>query len=187
MKFTTNYELFIYNDSELRGVAYSKNKCLENLKDCDHIFLFDDDCFPIANGWANVFIDASNRSGNQHFSYLTETSSIKKIKSDDIVSVYNNAAGCLMYFTKHCVKQIGGYNEKFGRYGFEHAELSNRIFKKELTAAKNICPTGADIFIYSMDLNTWLDVPLAHTPTLTTDEMQEALKHSRKVYNENTI
>ena len=37
------YHLHIHEDINYRGVAYSKNENLKALKDCDYIFLFDDD------------------------------------------------------------------------------------------------------------------------------------------------
>lgn len=33
------------------GIARAKNKCLELLQDCDHIFLFDDDTYPLIEDW----------------------------------------------------------------------------------------------------------------------------------------
>ena len=31
------------------GIAVAKNKCFELLEDCEHIFLFDDDTYPLVN------------------------------------------------------------------------------------------------------------------------------------------
>jgi GT2 family glycosyltransferase len=56
-----------YKNSERLGIAKSKNKCLSYLKDCDYIYLFDDDCFPISDDWYKFFISQSERTGIQHF------------------------------------------------------------------------------------------------------------------------
>src|SRR5690606_9326345 len=40
------------------GIARAKNKCLELLADCEHIFLFDDDCAPVVDGWERPYIDS---------------------------------------------------------------------------------------------------------------------------------
>lgn len=185
--FTKGYELFIYNDFEKKGVAYSKNKCLEALSDCDYVFLFDDDCFPTQEGWDKLFIEASNKTGNQHFCYMSETETIKKVKDDGLISTYNNCAGCLMFFTKIAISKAGMYNLSFGRYGFEHAEYSERINKLQLTASKYICPSGASDFIHSIDLNGITYQTPKHKLNLTADELIESVNHSRKVYNENTF
>ena len=46
-----------YNEKRL-GIAKSKNLCIKSL-DVDHLFLFDDDCFPIRNDWWIPWIDGS--------------------------------------------------------------------------------------------------------------------------------
>ena len=61
-------DLYVATDSDKdrQGVARRKNECLRALKDCDYVFLFDDDCFPIKDGWVNFFI----QSGDAHLLYL---------------------------------------------------------------------------------------------------------------------
>ena len=42
--FNDNVTIYVADDSnERKGVAYRKNECLRALKDCDYVFLFDDD------------------------------------------------------------------------------------------------------------------------------------------------
>ena len=55
-----NYHLHIHEDVHYRGVAYSKNQNLKTLQDCDYIFLFDDDCFPIRQNWTDYFINSKH-------------------------------------------------------------------------------------------------------------------------------
>jgi len=63
--------LHIYDDEiERKGIAYGKNDCLKALKDCQYLFLFDDDCFPVREGWIEFFIKAHKESGQHHFLYL---------------------------------------------------------------------------------------------------------------------
>lgn len=63
------------NDKERLGIARAKNKCLAQLKDCDHIFLFDDDLYPIKEGWAEFYIKASKDSKIAAFSLTMMTTS----------------------------------------------------------------------------------------------------------------
>src|SRR3990167_10622112 len=70
------FETYIANDGIVsfdkqqtlsrKGIAYRKNECLRVLKDCDYVFLFDDDCFPIKSGWVGFFIEAHKASGQHH-------------------------------------------------------------------------------------------------------------------------
>src|ERR1044071_5616458 len=78
-----DYQIYIASDSFVReGIAFRKNECLKALRNCDYIFLFDDDCFPIKNSWTNYYIDAHKISGQHHFLYLQETGTIRIIKQE---------------------------------------------------------------------------------------------------------
>ena len=144
---------------ERKGIAYRKNECLRALKDCDYIFLFDDDCFPIKEGWANFFINAHKASGQHHFLYLKETPTIKKIsnwtnfvKNETYINIYNNCGGAFMFLTKEAIEKVGAFDERFGLYGFEHAQYSDRIHLAGLTPmGKYLSPAGAGEYIYAMD------------------------------------
>ena len=136
---------------DVKGVAAAKNECLRELKDCDYVFLFDDDCFPIKEGWAQMFIDAHNVTGCHHFSYL-----------HDYLHIRN----------------VGAFNEAFGLYGYEHVEYSVRCKLAGLAPHHNVCPDDAPDFIYSMDLDSYADFDFSHVPTLSVQEMTEAHKVS---------
>lgn len=47
------------------GIPKAKNKCLELAQDCEHIFLFDDDIYPIVDNWHVSYIE----SPEAHLSY----------------------------------------------------------------------------------------------------------------------
>lgn len=152
-------------DKDRKGIAYRKNECLSYLKDCDYIFLFDDDCFPIKEGWADWFIGHHSVSQQHHFLYLKETPTIKKIESILInkdhkthsellskINSYNNCGGCFMFLTKEVIEKVGGYCSDYGYYGYEHAGYSTRIHLAGLThMGKYLCPAEAGEYIYSMD------------------------------------
>lgn len=155
-----------------KGIAYRKNECLRALKDCDYVFLFDDDCFPIKEGWASWFIAKASHNHIKHMMYLKETPTLKKIESNNGIDVYNNCAGCMMFLTKEVIEKVGAYNPKYGMYGFEHAGYSNRIHKAGLTPlGAYTCPEGAGDYIYSMDLDNYLpfNKRVKHTPSMADD------------------
>jgi len=125
---TYDYVLHIAQDTDIdrQGVAARKNECLRALKDCDHIFLFDDDCYPIKKGWEEFFI----KSGQNHLLFLDDklhknwgTAST----SSSILDVYRDCGGVFMYMTRAAVEKVGAFNEGFKLWGFEHAEYSIRI------------------------------------------------------------
>ena len=188
-----DYKLSIYIDTPRRGVSFGKNTNLRELKDCDYVFLFDSDCFPIQKGWENYFINSSIECEQQHFQMLIESSSnrLLAIASDldkkdfTAVNVFENTNGCMMFMTKKCIEKVGGYNIDFGLYGFEHADYSNRIHKAELTPlGKYTCPNEANKFIFALDLEaeTELHRALKHKSSIEPIEAMINIKKAFTIY-----
>jgi len=180
--------VYIAEDNKNRsGVSFRSNECLRTLKDCDFIFIFNDDCFPIKSGWENVFIEAHKQTGQHHFQFMKESNATKitGVASDrDIenyvdVNIFNNTNGCLLFMTKECVEKVGGFDEKYF-YGMEHADYSNRIHRAGLTPfGRYSCPANAEKFIFALDLEpeTELHRKLKHKGSMP---IAEALRHSEK-------
>ena len=89
----------IYYDADFRfneraGIPAVKNKCLE-LSKYDHIFLFDDDTFPITDEWYLPYIN----SGKEHLCYTF----LPYFKMEGNFKYHNLGNGCMMYVTRKCV------------------------------------------------------------------------------------
>ncbi len=154
-------------------IAKAKNNNLNDLKDCDYIFLFDDDCFPIKEGWAEFFIEHHKRTGNHHFLYLNHTH--RPINVIDGIGSYLNCGGCFMFLTKEVINKVGYFYDKYEKYGYEHAGYSNRIHQAGLTpSGMCLCPEGSNQYIHSLDLDL-KKFDIDHTPSLN---VHEVLKHS---------
>lgn len=174
----------IYFAHNHTSVAEAKNDCLRSLSDCDYVFLFDDDTFPFQHDWADFFIKHSIESGNQHFSYLRSVHHIRLAKTVGSIGVYNNSAGCMMFMTKACINAVGGYDERFKTYGYEHVNYSDRIHKSGATGSRNVCPIGAEEYVYSMDMDAWKEFDFIHHPTLSPDVMYKSVGDNHKVFTE---
>lgn len=125
------------------GIAVVKNKCLELLEDCDHIFLVDDDIYAIDANWASWY----TCSNLQHACYIFDR---KLLWVEPDYKAYELPRGCLLYFTKRCIEKAGGFDTNFTSQ-FEHAELSRRIFNMKMTPAPYIdIPSSKGLF-YSHD------------------------------------
>ena len=105
-----NYHLHIHEDVHYRGVAYSKNQNLKTLKDNDYIFLFDDDCYPIKEGWADYFIN----SKQNHLLYLTKIHNKIIIKDD--IEIYQDCGGVFMFLTKEVLNKVGAFDESISNF-----------------------------------------------------------------------
>jgi len=174
--------LFVAHDTNKMGVAYQKNKCLEALKECDYVFLFDDDCFPIEDGWADAYISEYIRTGNHHFLKINETPSIEIKEVIDGITSWTNCAGCMMFLTKSAIQTVGMFDESFGRYGYEHAEFTNRIYQNKFNLFGQYLSCQGNDKIYAIDLQGVGSFNIKHKSSMPFKEMLESVKKAEAVY-----
>jgi GT2 family glycosyltransferase len=175
-KHTFDYTMYVAHDTDedRKGVAYRKNECLRALKDCDYVFLFDDDCFPIKDGWIENF----TRLPYPHLLYLNQSHN-PFIQRGSYATIYKDCGGCFMFMTKECIDKVGAFNEKFETYGFEHAEYSIRINKAFNSGYNYLSLNNTSEYIYSHDYST-----PNHKSSITDEEKQKCIKNNwEKFFN----
>jgi hypothetical protein len=133
-----------YRFEQQVGISVVKNKCLQLLDDCDHVFCVDDDIFPSVNSWWLPYV----HSNLQHACYIFDRKMLWK--EPDYIA-YDLPRGCLLYFHKRCIQVAGGFDTNFKLWGYEHAELSRRIFNMGLTPARYIDIPNSKGLFYSHD------------------------------------
>jgi len=131
-----------YNKKRI-GVAKSKNECIKALYGVDHMFLFDDDCIPIKDNWWLPWIN----SGVHHMTYACEPNIKPKLKTTSLV-FWHGGFGCCLYFSKKCIDTVGGFDPRFGMWGFEHSEITTRIFKSGIISHPTICPKDPGVWSF---------------------------------------
>jgi glycosyltransferase involved in cell wall biosynthesis len=144
----------VYRFDKNVGIARAKNKCLELLADCDHIFLFDDDTYPLAPGWTEPYVT----SPEHHLMYLFEAWASGTPVGDDAV-IYKDAShrahvharGCMLYVDRLVLDTVGGMDVRFGMAMNEHLDWSMRIHNAGLTTFRYMDVLGSEQLIYSMD------------------------------------
>ena len=140
---------------ENKGVAGATNALLRHMDSHDHLFLFNDDCYPVSPGWWRPYI----RSGYSHLSLsfefnaagrrLSRSVYVKEKKRD--IWVYNAPNGCMLYVRRECLEAVGGMDERFGIWGHEHVEWSLRIHNAGLTPHPFMDVPGAIRMFRSLD------------------------------------
>lgn len=136
------------------GIAGAKNKCLELLDDCEHIFLFDDDTYPLVDDWWKPYVE----SPEPHLMYIFQDFATN-VKLNDTIPVYrdslhtawSHARGCMLYFKKVCLDKVGGMDPVFGRWGWEHPNLSERIYNAGLTSFRYLDVANSQGLFWSAD------------------------------------
>jgi hypothetical protein len=138
------YHLHVHEDINYRGVAYSKNENLKALKDCDYIFLFDDDCYPIHDEWVNFFLFGIGT----HVLFLNKSHNL--MYEINGLETYRDCGGVFMMLTKEVVAKVGAFGN-YSQYAFEHAGYSQRIYKAGLTNAPYQMLKGTDKYLRALD------------------------------------
>lgn len=136
------------------GIARAKNKCLELLADCEHIFLFDDDCYPIVDGWYRPYVE----SPEHHLMYAWGE---EYFRTDDLVG-YLWPKGCMLYADRCALERVGGMDPVFGVWGLEHLSWSDRMHNAGLTTCRYQDVPGSEKLFFSLDRAGQIDssVPL---------------------------
>ena len=148
----TNYQ-FNYRAT----ISEVKNKCLQLAyqSNAKHIFLFDDDTYPISDNWHIPYIQSD--WNHLCYTFLNHYGFDKKIKRHYL------ANGCGMYFTRTCIDTVGGFDTNY-KNKYEHVDLSRRIYNNRLT------PTPFADVIQSNQLLYCLDKDDAIKRTFSEDE-----------------
>lgn len=142
-----------YRFEKQAGIAKAKNKCLELLDDCEHIFLADDDIYPLVKDWHTKYI----ASGIKHLMFT-----FKELKSglpnghrylgtEDGISRFSHPCGCLLYIHRSVLDVVGGFDERFGIYSHEHVNYSDRVYNNRLTEHRYQDIENSTELFYSLD------------------------------------
>lgn len=138
--------VFLFRFNQSQGIATAKNKCLEVLMDfgCEHLFLFDDDCYPVVDHWPQKYID----SPEPHFAHSWD---LIAIWQDSRYVAYHLVGGTVLYYERKVIDDVGGMRTIFGRYGCEHVNLSDRIYNRGWTSWRYPDLVDAETLFYELD------------------------------------
>jgi len=121
-----------------KGVATNKNRLLNHLKDCDYIFVIEDDVEIRDLGFVDSFLEYVASTQYQALAYGPLTWSLWNVVDSSNGIHYTDTIqdpslfyvpGTFMALTKQALKACGGLNSKFFGLGLEHMEWSWRLSK----------------------------------------------------------
>lgn len=178
------------HNSDQTTIAKDKNKLIKQLyeADCDYIFLFDEDCFPIKKGWEQFFIDGCLKTGIQHFVLCTPVTALYQNGNED-VSCYLTGTGCMLFLTRKVIETVGYINPSYGKYGYEHVAYSHRIRMSGLTPAWYVSLNGWEEYIYAWDLDKEGAEKHGFVKKLamTVEERDAYVKENERVFNKEVL
>lgn len=161
--------LVVNHDIAGDGVAATKNRGITALMDagCEHLFLADDDVWPISPDWWRPYVD----DPEPHLMHCWGKSRL--IDDDGHYRVFSHPRGCLLYAQRRVIERVGGMRTEFGRWGGEHAEWSRRIHNAGLTTHRYADLTAAARGIWHAEDYT------RRTPSTVSAAEREALTPRR--------
>ena len=138
------------------GIVAAKNASLEALMSagCEHLFLWDDDAWPIADGWHLPYI----ASPEPHLAYQfldlagpRKLQDLAMLHSDDEHVAYTGQRGVMLYYHRSAIEKVGGFDPVYGRGMYEHSDLALRIHNAGLTTWAYADVIGSASLIHSLD------------------------------------
>lgn len=136
--------IFIYCDTNHESISISKNKVLAMCDYADHIFMVDDDIFPMVGDWHLPYVNSGLNHACYTFGRVIYNRTIQYIS-------YDKPCGLMLYFRKICIDKVGGWDTDFKIWSYEHVDLSQRIFNIGLTPAPFIDIPNSHGLFYSYD------------------------------------
>ncbi|KGT87232.1 hypothetical protein NG99_23710 [Erwinia typographi] len=136
----------VIRHNEALGIATAKNASLSALMDagCEHIFLFDDDCWPVVDKWWQPYIESPEP-------HLAHSWNLVEIWSDSQHTASHASGGTVLYYERRVIDDVGGMRTIFGKYGCEHVNLSDRIHNRGWTTWRYADVTGSEKLFYECD------------------------------------
>ncbi|MFS7249339.1 glycosyltransferase family 2 protein [Rahnella rivi] len=145
----------IRNEKSL-GIVASKNLSLEALIDagCEHLFLWDDDAYPISDNWNAPYVE----SPEPHLAYqFLDLAGAQKLKDMTVLYrdaqhvAYTGQRGVMLYYHRSAIEKVGGFDPVYGRGMYEHPDLALRIHNAGLSTWAFADVTGSEKLIHSLD------------------------------------
>jgi hypothetical protein len=115
------------------GIARAKNRCLELLHAAgvEHMFLTDDDTYPLAGDWWKPYVD----SPEPHLMHIFANDAGPALVANDGRHIaWTDPRGCFLYAHRSILDTVGGMDPVYGFWGHEHVDWSTRIHNAGLTS-----------------------------------------------------
>uniref|UniRef100_UPI001124F65D glycosyltransferase family 2 protein n=1 Tax=Salmonella enterica TaxID=28901 RepID=UPI001124F65D len=122
-----------------QGIVASKNASIEALIDagCEHLFLWDDDAWPIADGWHIPYIESPEPHLAYQFLDLAgprKLNDLSVLYRDEKHIAYTGQRGVMLYSHRSAIDRVGGFDPVYGCGMYEHSDLALRIHNAGLTS-----------------------------------------------------
>ncbi len=147
--------IYVHNDRERRGPAWSRNRCIRHLYDagCEFFFLLDDDVRVLFGGFEDYFAEHAARAGLDTLG-LPESFKSRPLAIEGEIVYWDACIGAFHFFTRRFVDTVGYFNAAYAGYGWEDAAYKDRAKRSGLAGGRPGFPSllRAPSFFFSEDV-----------------------------------
>lgn len=174
-------------DQRRRGIAPTRNRAMKELYDagCQDIVLFDDDCWPIKEGWQQYLVDTQYASGSHALLLPKDDPYIGEGVGDGSANLMRWGVGAFMYLTRELIDTIGYLNTRYDTYGYEDVAYlwRARNCRLSLTSEFDIAPRRIQDYIYSIDCDKSGNA-VSNGTTLTQKQKNAYIEKNTRAFQE---
>ncbi|WP_034913018.1 glycosyl transferase [Erwinia sp. 9145] len=173
----------LIRQDESLGIVAAKNRSLEVLMNagCEHLFLWDDDAWPITDGWERPYVE----SAEPHLAYQfkdfatgQKLNDIAVLYCDDKHVAYTGQRGVMLYYHRSAIEKVGGFDPVYGRGMYEHSDLALRIHNAGLTTWAFADVKGSEKLIHSLDEHQAVERSVPRT------DREQQVRNNVRIHNE---
>jgi len=163
------------------GIPAAKNASLEALMDLgvEHLFLFDNDAYPIVDDWWKPFVESPEIHLSAQFMDLEGSRKLGDVKilyADDQIEAWSGQRGYCLYYHRTAIDAVGGFDPVYGMGLFEHSDLANRLYARGLTTWRYASPRNSHLLVESLDR-------LQAVPRTPLPERDKLLRRNAELHN----
>jgi len=133
-ELASNKNIVIIRNTARLGIAGNSNRLLRCLSRFKHCLLLNDDVEILNVGWEYFYRDAMDVTGMSHLIfrqngvYGAAAGDKVVVNGVEMSKVLDKPHGAVLAFTTNYIDNVGYFNEKYGLYGMEHVEWSEKAF-----------------------------------------------------------
>lgn len=127
-------DIVVMTDQKRLGIAGNSNRLLRCLSRFKHCFLLNDDVEILKRGWEQFYVNAATKTGFRHFCYhqigvygAKRDGKLSNRGGYRIETIAEKPHGAVIFYTQEIFDKVGFFDERFGMYGAEHVDWSERV------------------------------------------------------------
>ncbi len=130
-----SHNVVVLKNPEQIGIAGNTNRLLRCLSRFKYGLILNDDVEVLRKGWEGFYFKHMQRSGLHHFLYRevgvygAKKGDRADVNGVPLWKVMDKPHGAVMAFTNKMLKKVGFFDERFGLYGMEHVDWSQRAWE----------------------------------------------------------